>query len=103
MMPSHALSAETGGVNTRHRSRGATRPTHYRIVVRGELSQRYAVAFEDMTLVADNGQTAIIGPVVDQAHLHGLLDRIRDHGLELVSVNATPLPTPPTPDRTKRA
>jgi len=61
------------------------------------------VAFEDMTLVADNGQTAIIGPVVDQAHLHGLLDRIRDHGLELVSVNATPLPTPPTPDRTKRA
>ena len=103
MRPSHPLSAETAGVNTRHRSRGATRPTHYRIVVRGELSQRYAVAFEDMTLVADNGQTAIIGPVVDQAHLHGLLDRIRDHGLELVSVNATPLPTPPTPDRTKRA
>jgi len=103
MRPSHPLSAETGGVNTRHRSRGATRPTHYLIVVRGELSQRYAVAFEDMTLVADNGQTAIIGPVVDQAHLHGLLDRIRDHGLELVSVNATPLPTPPTPDRTKRA
>ena len=103
MRPSHPLSAETGGVNTRHRSRGATRPTHYRIVVRGELSQRYAVSFEDMTLVADNGQTAIIGPVVDQAHLHGLLDRIRDHGLELVSVNATPLPTPPTPDRTKRA
>jgi hypothetical protein len=103
MRPSHPLSAETGGVNPRHRSRGATRPTHYRIVVRGELSQRYAVAFEDMTLVADNGQTAIIGPVVDQAHLHGLLDRIRDHGLELVSVNATPLPTPPTPDRTKRA
>ena len=84
---------------TRHRSRGATRPTHYRIVVRGELSQRYAVAFEDMTLVADNGQTAIIGPVVDQAHLHGLLDRVRDHGLELVSVNAIPMP--PTPDPTK--
>ena len=101
MRPSHPPLAETGAVKTRHRSRGATRPTHYRIVVRGELSQRYAVAFEDMTLVAGDGQTAIIGPVVDQAHLHGLLDRIRDHGLELVSVNVTPTPVPPTPDRTK--
>ena len=86
---------------TRHRSRGAMRPTHYQIVVRGELSQRYAVAFEDMTLVAGDGQTAIIGPVVDQAHLHGLLDRIRDHGLELVSVNSTPTPAPPTTDPTE--
>jgi hypothetical protein len=63
-------------------------PTVYRIVVRGELSQRYIPAFEGMTLVAANGETAIIGPVTDQAHLHGLLNRVSDLGLELLSVNA---------------
>jgi hypothetical protein len=63
-------------------------PTVYRIVVRGELSQRYIPAFEGMTLVAAKGQTEIIGPVTDQAHLHGLLNRVSDLGLELLSVNA---------------
>jgi hypothetical protein len=61
--------------------------TIYRIVVRGELSQRYLPAFEGMTLVTGEGQTAIIGAVIDQAHLHGLLDRVGDLGLELISVN----------------
>jgi hypothetical protein len=71
----------------RRGSSGATGPTTYRIVVRGELSQRYLPAFEGMTLAAGEGQTAIIGPVIDQAQLHGLLDRIGDLGLELISVN----------------
>lgn len=71
----------------RRGSSGATGPTTYRIVVRGELSQRYLPAFEGMTLAAGEGQTAIIGPVIDQAQLHGLLDRVGDLGLELVSVN----------------
>ena len=71
----------------RRGSSGATGPTTYRIVVRGELSQRYLPAFEGMTLAAGDGQTAIIGPVIDQAQLHGLLDRIGDLGLELISVN----------------
>ena len=65
------------------------RPTVYRIVVRGELSQRYMPAFEGMTLATGEGQTAIIGPVTDQAHLHGLLNRVSDLGLELLSVNVT--------------
>jgi hypothetical protein len=80
------------------------RPTRYRIVVRGELSQRYSTAFDGMSLVAEDGQTVITGPVIDQAHLHGLLDRISDLGLELVSVNATPVPEPepPAPERTTR-
>jgi hypothetical protein len=73
-------------------SRAPGRPTNYRIVVRSELSARYSQAFEGMTLVSENGQTAITGPVIDQAQLHGLLDRIRDLGLELVSVTATPGP-----------
>jgi hypothetical protein len=64
-------------------------PTVFRIVVRGELGQRYVPAFEGMTLATGDGQTAIVGPVTDQAHLHGLLNRIGDLGLELISVNPT--------------
>jgi hypothetical protein len=63
--------------------------TTYRIVVRGELSQRYAPAFEGMTLTSGDGETAIVGLVIDQAQLHGLLNRVGDLGLELISVNAT--------------
>jgi hypothetical protein len=73
----------------RRRSSGAMEPTVFRIVVRGELSQRYVPAFEGMTLATGDGQTAIVGPVTDQAHLHGLLNRIGDLGLELISVNPT--------------
>ena len=64
-------------------------PTVYQIVVRGELSQRFRPAFEGMALVPADGRTVITGPVVDQAHLHGLLDRVGELGLELVSVNPT--------------
>jgi hypothetical protein len=76
----------------RRRPSGAPEPTIYRIVVRGELSRRYLPAFEGMTLVAGDGWTAITGPVIDQAQLHGLLDRVGDLGLELVSVNPAPEP-----------
>jgi hypothetical protein len=71
----------------RRGSSGAVGPTTYRIVVRGELSHRYVPAFEGMTLATGEGQTAITGPVTDQAHLHGLLNRVSDLGLELLSVN----------------
>lgn len=83
---------------TRSRFRAAPRPTNYEIVVRGELSRRFSTAFDGMVLVAEDGQTIISGPVVDQAHLHGLLNRIRDLGLELVSVNAIPGRAPATAD-----
>ena len=54
----------------------------------GELSRRFAPAFEGMTVHCTGGQTAITGVVVDQSQLHGLLDRVGELGLELVSVNA---------------
>ena len=79
---------ETWRTMRRSGSSDATAPTIYRIVVRGELSQRYVPAFEGMTLAAGAGQTTITGPVIDQAHLHGLLDRVGDLGLELISVSA---------------
>jgi hypothetical protein len=63
-------------------------PRCYRIVVVGELSRRFAPAFEGMTVRCTGGKTAITGMVVDQSQLHGLLDRVGELGLELVSVNA---------------
>jgi hypothetical protein len=55
-----------------------------------------------MALEAEGGQTTITGLVVDQGHLHGLLDRVRDLGLELVSVNATLPGSPATADGADR-
>lgn len=62
--------------------------TRYRIVVDGRLSERFAAGFEGMTLESANGQTALVGEFSDEAQLYGLLDRLRDFGIELVSVNA---------------
>ena len=61
--------------------------TVYRIVVRGELSQRFAPAFEGMEMKTGAGQTVLTGRVRDQTRLHGILDRIGALGLELLSVD----------------
>ncbi len=58
----------------------------YRIVVRAEIGERFAAAFEGMEVAPAEGQTVITGEVIDQSHLHGILDRINALGLELVSV-----------------
>ena len=63
------------------------RPGQYRIVIGGELSPRFASAFTGMDVDCHHGQTDLTGMVVDQAQLHGLLTRVADLGLELVSVN----------------
>ena len=62
-------------------------PPRYRIVIEGELGPRYASAFDGMTLRADNGETQITGPIVDQSQLQGLLERIASLGLTLHSLN----------------
>jgi hypothetical protein len=58
----------------------------YRLVVRGELDSRFAYLFGGMTMTACAGTTVLTGDVVDQAQLHGLIERIEELGLELVSV-----------------
>src|ERR687893_194487 len=63
--------------------------TAYRIVVGGELSERYAAAFEGMEMEAKDGQTILTGEIIDQPQLHGILDRINALGLKLVSVEPT--------------
>jgi hypothetical protein len=62
----------------------------YRIVVRSELSDRYAVAFEGMEMETKDGDTVITGEIIDQPHLYGILDRINGLGLQLLSVQALP-------------
>ena len=59
----------------------------YELVIRGEVGDRFAVLFDGMRLERAGGRTVITGPVRDQAHLHGLIQRIEELGLELVSVN----------------
>jgi hypothetical protein len=61
-------------------------PSKYRIVLRGRLSERFESAFEGMALEAGPNQTVLVGEIRDQAHLYGLLDRLRDFGIDLVAV-----------------
>jgi len=62
-------------------------PEPYEIRIEGHLDHRWAVRFDGLTLTLDdNGDTLLTGPVVDQAALHGLLRKVRDLGMPLVSV-----------------
>jgi hypothetical protein len=62
----------------------------YRIVVRSKLCERYASAFEGMKMETKDGQTILIGEIIDQPHLFGILDRINGLGLELLSLQPLP-------------
>jgi hypothetical protein len=66
----------------------------YEIRVRGHLGTRWSAWFEGLSLTdTDDGITVIRGPVVDQAALHGLLQKLRDVGIPLVSLTEVPDPT----------
>ena len=63
-------------------------PTVYQIRIKGQLGRQWTDWFEGLTLTAlDNGETLLTGPVVDQAALHGLLRKVRDLGVPLLSVS----------------
>jgi hypothetical protein len=63
------------------------RPTVYQIRIKGRLGQHWADWFEGMAItLANSGETLLTGPVVDQAALHGLLKKVRDLGVPLLSV-----------------
>ena len=61
-------------------------PTVYEICVRGRLTERLAVAADGMTLCAGAADSVFTGEVESQSELFGILDRLRDLGLELISV-----------------
>ena len=59
----------------------------YQIRIKGHLGRQWADWFEGLTITLDdNGDTLLTGPVVDQAALHGLLRKVRDLGMPLLSV-----------------
>jgi hypothetical protein len=61
-------------------------PMVYQIRVKGHLGPRWADWFGGMTItLEDDGDTLLTGPVVDQATLHGLLKKVRDLGMPLIS------------------
>jgi hypothetical protein len=62
----------------------------YRIVVRSELGDRFASAFEGMRMESKDGRTILSGERKNQPHLFGVLDRLNGLGLELLSVQAMP-------------
>ena len=61
---------------------------HYEIRIKGHLGQRWAASFGGMAFtLEENGDTVLTGMVADQAALHGLLRKVRDLGMPLISVN----------------
>ena len=62
-------------------------PACYQIKITGRLGDQWSDWFGGMTITYQEGITTITGEVLDQAALHGLLMRIRDLGLELISMN----------------
>ena len=71
-------------------------PARYQIRVRGALDPRWSVWFDQLAISHDaEGNTLLAGPVIDQAALYGLINRLRDLGLTLLAV--VRLPAPPAP------
>jgi hypothetical protein len=63
-------------------------PEVYQIRIKGHLGRKWKAWFEGLSItLEDNGDTLITGPVVDQAALHGLVKKVRDLGLPLITVN----------------
>jgi hypothetical protein len=75
-------------------------PTVYRIRVRGRVTERLGSALEGMRLESGPAESAFTGEIHDQSQLYGLLDRVRDLGLELVSVEPHALADPPNDEET---
>jgi hypothetical protein len=63
-------------------------PMIYQIRIKGHLGRQWTDWFEGLTItLEENGETLLTGPVVDDAALHGLLKKVRDLGMPLLSVN----------------
>jgi hypothetical protein len=68
-------------------------PQRYEFRVSGLLSERTRGAFPDMTVVDAPAETVIVGDVLDESHLHGVLALMQNLGLHVVSVNQIPGPS----------
>jgi hypothetical protein len=96
--PGNAKEATTMNYLPTDQDHGAGR---YEIRVQGHLEPRWGAWFEGMSLTAhDDGTTVIHGIVADQSALHGLLRKLSDIGLPLISVTPTAPNKPTTPHTT---
>jgi len=67
---------------------GPDQPTVYQVRIKGHLGRQWSDWFGGLTItLEDSGDTLLTGPVADQAALHGLLRKVRDLGMPLISVN----------------
>ena len=90
--------SSSGGTYIRRRmsTQSTSTPDHhkpgcYEIRIKGHLDSHWAKRFDGMTItLQDNGETLLTGLVIDQAALHGLLKKVRDLGMPLISVNSCP-------------
>lgn len=77
--------------NTRSPNTDPGEPEVYEIRIKGHLGCQWTDWFDGLTItLEDTGETLLTGPVVDQAALHGVLKKVRDLGMPLVSVNRLP-------------
>jgi hypothetical protein len=65
---------------------------YYKIRVRGQIPPDELVEFENVTAVVQSGETVLCGPVIDQAALQGILQRLHMLGLDLIEVRRRPDP-----------
>ena len=76
---------DDGGHDGRH---DGGQPMIYQIRIKGHLRRHWVDQFAELTItLEDNGNTLLTGPVVDQAALHGILRKVRDLGMPLLSLN----------------
>ena len=74
-------------------------PMVYQIRIKGHLNDQWVDWFEGMNIILEgNGNTLLTGPVIDQSALHGLLKKVRDLGMTLLSVNGVHLDQAEAPD-----
>jgi hypothetical protein len=74
--------------NKRKSKTDSSQPQVYQIRIEGHLGQQWMDWFDGLTIMLeDDGDTLLTGLVIDQSALHGLLKKVRDLGLPLVSVN----------------
>ena len=72
---------------------GVHAAAHYELRIEGHLDEHWSAWFGGLTLIrVDDGTTILRGAVTDQAELHGLLAKVRDLGMSLISVKAVPAP-----------
>jgi hypothetical protein len=75
----------------------------YQIRIKGQLDSEWSDWFEGLSItLEENGDTLLTGEVIDQAALHGLLKKVRDLGMPLVSVSPVK-PAPPAAPGTSQA